>query len=458
MTAPRRAAGFTLIEILMVIGIISILAGMILGLVANLRFRAASLTTLTRMQAVLDGLAVYSQFEGSTAASLQMNFALGGVGRFGSIDTISDVIDANATLNAGTIKPPLLVIPDYSGTVWSMTITEQKDQQKPQWKNVFDVLPSAADPASAAGYYSARWPNQWPTTDWLDPGVGTVPPILRFPWGKPGLTLSGELCDPNQAPTAVLRNAIEFNSLDNWRHNTNGTDVPVVNACVTRGSAASLPSGPTPAWKFTAADGSQTSHVTSTIDGRRSDGTTDVSVAANQPLPFDLGYLSPLKTIELLTAAEALPSGGAASYRTDRKPTRTWNDAWGNPLVVGYALFQPERYYRTWDRDNRRDLLLKGAQAAYGYSRSLYFAVGAVGPDRAVLKPAIESTGLAGSTGTVDDRVPLATIWKQICQVCDAQLWTEGSFTAPPTAFKAGISKGKKSGMRSFLSKPYEIR
>ena len=30
-------------------------------------------------------------------------------------------------------------------------------------------------------------------------------------------------------------------------------------------------------------------------------------------------------------------------YRTDRNPRQPWNDNWGHPLVVAYALFQPTR-------------------------------------------------------------------------------------------------------------------
>ncbi len=459
VSCPGRARpGFTLIELLIVIAIISILAGMTLTIMATIRFRASTLDTVTRMQAVLNGLATYSQTEGATAASLQMNFQLGGVGKFASLDTISGIIDSNASLNAGTVMPPLLVVPDFSGTVWSTTAPDQKDQQKPQWKNTFDVLPSAQNPAASAAYYATRWPTQWPTTDWLQASPGTLPPILRFPWGKPGLTLSGEICDPNQPAAAVVRHAMEFDSLYNWRKNQGGIDVPVANAWITMGGVGSLPTGPTPVLKFSTANSAQSDAVVSSVEGRRSDGT-DVTVQANQPLPFDLGYLSPLRTIDLLVAAGVLPVGGESQYRTDRKLKRTWNDAWGNPLVVGYAVFQPERFYRNYDRDNRRELLLKSAQNAYGYGRSIYVAVGAVGPERGAIAGSITGSGaLDASTGPASDPAPLAQIWKQICRNCGAHLWTESGFASPPKAWSSGTAKGAKNGMRSFLSQPKEIR
>jgi hypothetical protein len=197
----------------------------------------------------------------------------------------------------------------------------------------------------------------------------------------------------------------------------------------------------------------QTAPLVSPVTGHRSDGST-VSVEANQPLPFDLGWLSPISTIDLLKLAGTLdPITGERDYRTDRNPRRPWNDTWGHPLVISYAIFQPERFQRVCDGQNRRDLLLKKAYDAYGYNRSVYLAAGAVGPDRAALGPVIDTLATSGSAA--EDRVALAAMWKQICANCDAVSWTEAGFSAPPWK---GVKLGKKNGMRSFLSVPSEVR
>jgi hypothetical protein len=322
-------------------------------------------------------------------------------------------------------------------------------------------------------FYASTWPSSWPDTDWREATPGTKPPILRFPWGRPGLTLDGGICDPTRPTTDVFRQIIEwknhatFNDTTNypwngqtaWSQNRVGDVpyrdlVPVVNRWVTypaTGGTPVLEATLDPA--FLTTGGQQTAPVLSPVTGHRSDGTT-VSVEANQPLPFDLGWLSPLRTIELLEVAGVLDATtGEHDYRTDRSPRRHWNDAWGNPLVLSFALFQPERFQRVCDGENRRDLLLKKASDAYGYNRSAYLAAGAIGPDRGALRPTLDA--LAASGSVAEDQAALAAMWKQIGLTCGAAAWTEAGFAAPPWK---GVKLGKKNGMRCFLSTPSEVR
>jgi len=200
-------------------------------------------------------------------------------------------------------------------------------------------------------------------------------------------------------------------------------------------------------------DSTQTSPTVATVTGFRSDQVTTVNTTANMPVPFDLGYLSPLRTIELLQVIGVLPPGndGVVAYTTDRSVKQPWNDAWGNPLIVSYALFIPERYHRTYDVENRRDLFLRSALIAYSYNREVYMAAGALGP---VLDSSFSTQSLAADQSTIGTDQFLYGAWRQICRLCAAQTWTEQSFTNPPWN---GIKTGTVKGQTSFLSAPTSV-
>lgn len=71
MSTEQTSRGFTLIEMLVVICIIAVLAGLIIGLIGPLRLRAKIADTQVRMNSVHQGMALIGQSEGSATFRLQ---------------------------------------------------------------------------------------------------------------------------------------------------------------------------------------------------------------------------------------------------------------------------------------------------------------------------------------------------------------------------------------------------
>lgn len=469
----RRRLAFTLIELLIVIAVISVLAGMILTVVVMVKDRAKLVSTTARLNAVLNALSTYAASEGSVAVSLQTRLDLGGAHTFNSVKVINNAIP---TVAPGSAEPPPFRQWLYGGSWTKTDVTaanySANTERRTLWQrlsdNVMDVMPLAGETWVQADY-TTTWPTQWPETDWYVDPPGAIPPVLRFPWGKPGLRIDATLCDPaqpaglagsggnilNETTTsagrpfpadAVGRSAVAVDPLEQ-----------TANSWVTLGNAAGT------IWQWSTISAAQTDYVTA-VTARRSNGIPVIAVpepvamaaptafAGNAALPFDLGHCSPLRTIALLQAAGILAPGavGEDAYRTDRKPRQPWNDAWGHPLVVVYAMYQPERYQRTFDNQNRRDLLMRGGHKSYQYNRSLYFAVGAPGAE----------VGNSPQTWTAaEDLTVLRDNWLWIRYICDAHEWDETAFTKPPWN---GVRTGKKSlgnmSLKSMITAPIEVK
>ena len=102
-----------------------------------------------------------------------------------------------------------------------------------------------------------------------------------------------------------------------------------------------------------------------------------------------LSNFNPQKTIELLRASGVmmdprtqtravdpplpLPYSIASQLlATDRSGKMAWNDAWGNPIIVGYAVYQTKGDATQREKDVRK----------YGFNRAVYLSAGAVGKEK----------------------------------------------------------------------------
>ncbi len=441
MRTPR--AGFTLIELLVVIGIIAVLAALTMSGISRFRRTALATDTSARMSAVLNGLATYSGGQGSSAESLMVNLPLGGVKQFTTVFQIVQMRRlSTSTLfknNGEADGTPPAGYPPY--------IHGDEAERNRMCEQLFEVLPPAFGTAIAGSWFTTQWPFVWPETDWDKPIPGVVPPILWVPWGKRGQMASGVQTQPG-----IL------------------ASVDATNSWVTYDAANTGPNRAYIRFTNTANSLTKTARVGPTVNGTRSDGST-VTIDASLPLPYDVGLFSPLASIPLLQAAGLLPGGttGEASYRSDRSPSRPWNDRWGNPLVVVYALYQAPRFYdgalQTWEyRNSKRDLLLKSAMETYQFNRAVYVAVAAVGPLRRHI-PASGSdpeplTGWTGNTPlptwtAAQDNVVLRALWRQIRTTTRAQEWTESGFDTSPWR---GVRNVALSEENCLLTAPIEIK
>ncbi len=200
-----------------------------------------------------------------------------------------------------------------------------------------------------------------------------------------------------------------------------------------------------------------------------------------------LSEFTPNFSAELLMLAGVLPleaGDGAAvdaarqMYRSDRRPRAPWNDAWGNPLVVGFAWYHPRRNTTIsnrgaggwshnslnaalWSQANREDLFIQRAKERYGYFRSVWVAVSAIGSEPPATITATELKDPAGVwTGNAGVQ---ARIWASADTDCNREggleLWRSRAGTdviaRPPWN---GARQMRSSGSIRMLSAPLEIR
>jgi type II secretory pathway pseudopilin PulG len=388
--ATRRAV--TLAELLVVIGIIAVLGALLLPVLSLVRFQAKVTGTGQRMQQIITALQDYAAGDRS-ATALQIAASLGGPSRLVDWWTVNASLPATV---AAANRPP--------GT------GHAGDQLRLRAELTLEVMPDAADfSALTAAWWTAKWPYLWPASDW--PTLGAVPPVLPYPWGRPGLCMDLVPTKPG-AGTGATGRLFWFGGA-------------VYN-------------------RYMIGSGNNSAPVAESQNITRSDGST-ATVTGDNPYPFDLGQLSPLRTVELLSVIGLL-DGGATAYAADRNPNRPWNDLWGNPLIIAYAVFHPSRH----SNGGLRDRYVKGALKQYGYAKALYLAVGATGP---ALRAGIAAD--AATPASLRDR------WLQIRDTCRAAEWTELTWAAPPgdwREYRKGVQTVDGTRETCLLSAPVELK
>lgn len=217
-------------------------------------------------------------------------------------------------------------------------------------------------------------------------------------------------------------------------------------------------------------------------------------VATDEPPPavesHNLDHLTPIFTLNLLHMAgmvEVEDTGIAYDQIIhDRDPKRPWNDAWGHPLIVAVAMYHPRENtslrtveYRprgAWTASDysvlRPDLYLNHALSTYGYGKSFYLSVGALGPTLPNDISETEMTSGDQTSWTDPANGVLVRAWRGINRVCNRRqpgdansevLWrSDGSsdpvrnpFLDPPWQ---GIRSAEADRHRCLLGQPVELR
>lgn len=186
-------------------------------------------------------------------------------------------------------------------------------------------------------------------------------------------------------------------------------------------------------------------------------------------IPFTLAEMTSAFTPALLVAAGICPDADA--YRQDRGPTRPWNDPWGQPLIIGLGLYQygpitaDARSRWPWTEvgtTGEQDLTSPAfakqwseVRTHYGVLRTLYLAVGAIGPEGPV--------GLASSLTDAN----IDACWQQILTLCNtaddgSELWRMAPSASPPVDALAhppwqGLRQRKLGSKQSLLALPLVV-
>jgi hypothetical protein len=185
------------------------------------------------------------------------------------------------------------------------------------------------------------------------------------------------------------------------------------------------------------------------------------------PRDFALSQCNPRKSAAILVAAGVVRD--VASYASDRSPAADWNDAWGNPLIVSYALFQygpdtagswPNGPFASVEAGvNTTAFTAQWARAEREYQqlRTLYITIGVLGPtiSGTYANPATLQAALASATPATSDAA-YDTLWSQVNATANrangAELWRVAYPAADPV--EGGLAE-PAGAVNPFLAKPW---
>jgi prepilin-type N-terminal cleavage/methylation domain-containing protein len=184
-----------------------------------------------------------------------------------------------------------------------------------------------------------------------------------------------------------------------------------------------------------------------------------------------LSNFNPQKTIELLRASgvmmdhrteqrtgndPTLPPGpysvASKLLATDRSGKMAWNDAWGNPIIVGYAIYQ------TKGDATQRKIDIRN----YGFNRAVYLSAGAVGK--------VKRSSINYSANWTGDSGVLQKSWNMINEIVNTRNRdgndngieiTEELYVGeqkPWSGIATATGKGLNRKFECYLSAPQEVK
>ncbi len=424
----RNARAFTLIELMVVITIIGLLAGMTVWLISIVQFNAKKLVTLQRMDAVSQGLSQIGTNEGSAAYVI-----------------MRQVTSQDPYVPHGN-QLPQSGWPHYEGVVTFDTTG---------FYNGGGMIISNPDPfplvnlAAVPPINEGQWFVEVPPMPAYQTGAASLEydaHLFYSPWGKSsaGATPLGTVVAP-QPEHHVLRNICPYQTMNLLKFANVLTDDPYTDG----------------------------TNVGKYVSG---DQFVDISGSGTYQYASDL-------------------------YTTDRHSREPWNDKWGNPLVVAYALYQPApaAIANGIGGPQGPNPLATQAKDTYQYARSIYISVAAAGPYvRNISAAKLASPTLSDWIDTPPGTPPGATItpwqasppwdntnfgsssqsggnlyliWKQANQICqqpqgndpaiqpELRTWNETSFDDPPwLGIKWGHRTVNGHNENCFLTAPQELK
>ncbi|TVR12361.1 MAG: prepilin-type N-terminal cleavage/methylation domain-containing protein [Planctomycetota bacterium] len=176
-----------------------------------------------------------------------------------------------------------------------------------------------------------------------------------------------------------------------------------------------------------------------------------------QVQPLHMRDMNPLITPQMLlyTGVLAGHDQDVDRWRQDRDPRQTWNDTWGNPILMAAAAYHAPRYdfvdtgpfaeqvqghfgggggrkLISNELHGGRDFLYRKSMEIYGAARGVYLTAGAVGPG-------IADSDLPHTWEAEEDPEAIKQLWTYITDRClpiehdeAGWNWTEKSFLNPP--------------------------